>query len=122
VNDSASTATTIRFKNVYYETGSAGLESDSYFELDHMAGLLNKYSNVKVEVSGHTDNVGDSAANRELSRQRAQSVVNRLVQKGISADRMVVVGYGDSRPAETNDTEEGRATNRRTELRVISKS
>ena len=77
---------------------------------------------MKVEVGGHTDNVGDSAANRELSRQRAQSVVNRLVQKGISADRMVVAGYGDSRPAETNDTDEGRATNRRTELRVISKS
>ena len=114
--------TIIRFKNVYYPTASAQLEDDSFYELDFVAGVLDKYKDVKVELRGHTDNVGDPGANRVLSQQRAQSVANRLIAKGIAAERLSVAGFGDAKPVESNETEEGRATNRRTELRVISKS
>jgi cytochrome c oxidase subunit 2 len=114
--------TIIKFKNVYYTTGAAQLEDDSFYELDYVSGVLNKYTNVKIELRGHTDNVGDAAANKELSRQRAQAVANRLIEKGISPDRIIVSGYGDTKPEDSNETEDGRATNRRTELRVISKS
>lgn len=110
----------IRFKNVYYETGSSNLEADSYYELDYAASLLNKYPDISLEVAGHTDNVGDSAANRSLSQQRAASVMSRLIAKGVSATRLKSAGYGDASPVDSNDTEEGRANNRRTELRVIS--
>lgn len=110
----------IRFKNVYYETGSSNLEADSYYELDYAATLLNKYPDIQLEVAGHTDNVGDPAANRALSLQRATSVMNRLIEKGVSAARLKSAGYGDASPIDSNDTEEGKANNRRTELRVIS--
>lgn len=110
----------IRFKNVYYETGSANLEADSYYELDYAAALLKKYTDLKVEVAGHTDNVGDAAINKSLSLSRANSVMNRLIEKGVDASRMRSAGYGDASPVDSNDTEEGRANNRRTELRVIS--
>lgn len=112
----------IRFKNVYYATGSANLEDDSFYELDYAATLLNKYPDIKLEVAGHTDNVGDPALNRTLSQQRAASVRERLIAKGVSADRLTSAGYGDTSPVDSNDTDEGKANNRRTELRVISKN
>jgi cytochrome c oxidase subunit 2 len=112
----------VKLKNLYFETGSAKLEADSYFEIDHTARLLNKYSDVMLEVSGHTDNVGDPAANRILSQQRAEAVKARLIEKGVLASRLSSLGYGDTKPEDTNDTEEGKAKNRRTELKVIAKN
>jgi cytochrome c oxidase subunit 2 len=114
--------TIIRFKNIYYPAASAQLEEDSYYEIDFVAGVLDKYKDLKVELRGHTDNVGDASSNKALSQQRAQSVANRLISKGIAPERLSVVGFGDSKPVESNETEEGRNTNRRTELKVISKS
>ena len=113
-------AKTIRFQNVYFTTGSGSLEDDSFFELDYVAKLLNKDPSIKLEVSGHTDNIGDVVANRVLSQQRAAAVKQRLVEKGVSANRLTSVGYGDSAPIDTNDTDEGKANNRRTELKVVS--
>ena len=110
---------TLALKYVFFETGSAKLNELSNYELDHIAGLLKKFPYIKLEVAGHTDNVGDAAANKVLSQQRAASVKERLVAQGVESGRLVPAGYGDTKPIESNDTEEGKATNRRTELKVI---
>jgi len=106
-------------KNIFYETASAELKSDSKTELERIAIFLNANPDVKIEVSGHTDNVGDKKYNLDLSDKRAQSVYNYLIANGISASRLSHKGYGDSKPVATNDTEGGRQLNRRTEM-VIS--
>ena len=72
-------------------------------------------------MGGHTDSVGDDGANQVLSLARAESVVNYLLNRGVSADNMKMKGYGETVPVDTNDTEEGRQNNRRTELKIISK-
>ena len=83
--------------------------------------LLKDNPTVKIEISGHTDNVGKPSDNLTLSNNRAKSVVNYLITKGISAQRLVAKGYGETKPVADNKTEEGRAKNRRTELKVISR-
>jgi K(+)-stimulated pyrophosphate-energized sodium pump len=85
-----------------------------------MADVMKKYPNVNFEVAGHTDNTGDAAANLTLSQQRAEAVVAELVKDGIDAARLRARGYGQTRPIGDNDTEEGRAQNRRTELHIIT--
>jgi len=76
---------------------------------------------LKIEISGHTDNIGSAAYNKTLSQNRAKSVVDWLVSKGIKSDRLTFVGSGFDKPIATNDTEEGRQMNRRTEFKIISK-
>ena len=72
-----------------------------------------------IEIAGHTDNIGDEAYNLELSTNRAKAVVEYLVQKGINSERMKYIGYGFSKPVASNDSEEGRKQNRRTEMMVV---
>jgi cytochrome c oxidase subunit II len=109
----------LRLKHVFFETGSAKLDELSYSELDHVAGIMKKFPYIRLNVNGHTDNVGDSGANLALSSQRAAAVKARLAAQGIEAGRLTSAGYGDTKPVEKNDTEEGRKKNRRTELKVI---
>ncbi|HPQ21000.1 MAG TPA: OmpA family protein [Saprospiraceae bacterium] len=111
----------IILKHVFYNTGSAGLRDLSKHELDNVVSLMNKYPNVKLELRGHTDNVGDDDLNMKLSQERADNVYNYLVGKGISDSRLSAKGYGETMPIGSNDTAEGRQENRRTELRIISK-
>ena len=112
----------IQLKHVFYESGSAGLNSKlSKYELDNLVELLNKYPNLRVELAGHTDNTGDAAANLTLSKTRADNVMQYLLSKNIAAGRLSANGYGQTQPLDTNDTPEGRKKNRRTELRIISK-
>ena len=111
---------TLRLKNVFYNTGSAQLNEASFYELDYIAQLLNEYEGITLEVAGHTDSTGEADANMELSKSRAESVYNRLVEKGVAASRLSVNGYGQNKPIDSNETEEGRANNRRTELRITS--
>ncbi len=112
----------IVLKNIFFDFGKATLRSDSESELDRLAKLLNDVPALKIEISGHTDNVGSQSFNQKLSENRAKSVVEYLVsRKGISADRLTYVGYGFQQPIATNDTEEGRQQNRRTEFKIISK-
>jgi len=111
----------ISLKHVFYNTGSAALSELSNYELDNLASLMKKNSGTTVELQGHTDSSGDDAANMALSQQRAQNVRDYLGRKGIENNRLVSKGYGETVPVESNDTEEGRAANRRTELRIISK-
>lgn len=74
---------------------------------------------LKVEIGGHTDNVGDDSSNQVLSDNRAKAVRDWLIENGIAADRLTHKGYGETEPIASNDTEEGRAQNRRTELKII---
>jgi outer membrane protein OmpA-like peptidoglycan-associated protein/tetratricopeptide (TPR) repeat protein len=106
----------IILKNILFETGSYQLKEESFFELDQLFRLLSDNSKLKIEVRGHTDNVGDDAANQLLSENRAKSVYDYLVQKGISKDRLTFVGFGESKPIASNESEIGREINRRTEF------
>jgi len=118
---SDSTVTKIDLQNVFFNTGSAQLKSDSEFELNKVADLLKEYNTMTLEVAGHTDSVGDSDMNISLSEQRAQSVRSYLMRKGVSQNKLSAKGYGSVDPVGDNATEEGRAENRRTELRIISR-
>ena len=105
---------------VQFEEGSGNLTPDSKYQLNDLAEALKKYPLMKIEVSGHTDNQGDENANKALSQRRADAVKAYLVSQGITASRMTSVGYGASKPLDTNDTDEGRQKNRRTEFRITA--
>jgi outer membrane protein OmpA-like peptidoglycan-associated protein len=105
-------------KNVFFETGSFELKKSSKVELDKLLGFMKVNPKVAVEIGGHTDNVGSAELNKELSKNRADAVRDYLVNNGASAGRIIAVGYGDSKPLADNETEEGRAKNRRTEFMV----
>jgi len=111
---------TLNLEHVFFETGSAVLQNKSKFELDNLAGLLTQYASQKIEVGGHTDSVGDDTNNMRLSQSRAQSVVDYLSSKGVNASNISSKGYGETKPVETNDTDEGRQKNRRTEITLKS--
>ena len=83
--------------------------------------LLTDNPTVKIQLAGHTDNIGNAADNLKLSENRSKAVINYLVSKGIDAKRLSYKGFGASQPVADNKTEEGRAINRRTELKVISR-
>jgi outer membrane protein OmpA-like peptidoglycan-associated protein len=103
-----------------FETGSAAITPDSYALLDKVVKSLKAYPEVRVEVAGHTDDVGKDDFNLGLSQRRAESVKQYLVNAGISADRIVAKGYGETSPIATNGTPAGRAENRRIEFRRLN--
>lgn len=107
-----------RMKDIYYESSSADLTAESKKVLDEFTEFLLENPNIKVKIQGHTDDVGSDAFNLTLSENRAHSVYNYLVSKGISSSRLSYKGYGETQPVDTNDTEVGRAMNRRTEFLV----
>lgn len=102
-------------KNLTFKTGSAEIEKSSYENLDSLAGYLSK-NKFKLEINGHTDNVGNEESNQQLSEQRAKSVASYLISKGIIQDRITYIGYGSSKPVSDNATEEGKQKNRRVEF------
>jgi len=104
-------------KNVLFETGKAILLPQSYSELDMLAEHLKNNLPLKIEISGHTDNVGNEATNVKLSEQRAKAVCDYLISKSIDPGRMAHKGYGSSMPIAPNDSEEGRKQNRRVEFK-----
>ncbi len=110
---------TIILRNIFFETGSYTLKQESQTELNKLVKFLKVNSEIKVEISGHTDNIGTEAYNQKLSEQRAGAVVEYIISEGVPSGRLIPKGYGYSKPVETNDTEEGRANNRRTELKII---
>lgn len=111
----------ITLQNVFFQTGKYSLYESSLVELDHVVELLNKYPAMRIELGGHTDNVGSAEANQRLSEQRAKAVYDYLVGRGIAAERLAFKGYGESQPVADNSTEEGRAQNRRTVFTILSK-
>ncbi|MBL7950970.1 MAG: OmpA family protein [Flavobacteriales bacterium] len=110
---------TIALRNIFFNTASYELLPTSNAELDKLVKLLQANQALRIELGGHTDNVGADAANLTLSDQRAQAVRDFVVAKGIDGTRVTAKGYGETKPVATNDTEEGRAQNRRTEVTVL---
>ena len=106
-------------RNIFFDVNQFTLKQESNSELNKLVAFLKTEKNIRIEVSGHTDSTGDKKANVILSEQRAKAVVNFLVEKGIPAARMTYKGYGDAKPVASNDTEEGRAKNRRTEFSIL---
>lgn len=110
---------TVRLNNIFFETGKAELKSESFVELKRVIDFLNQNPTVKIELSGHTDNVGNKDFNKTLSQKRAESVLAYLTQEGISIDRLVAQGYGMEKPVADNSTEDGKALNRRVEFTIL---
>jgi len=109
----------IALRNIFFNTASYELLPASNAELDKLVKLLTANPTLRIELGGHTDNVGADAANLTLSDQRARSVREFVISKGIDATRITAEGYGETKPVATNDTEEGKAQNRRTEVTVL---
>jgi OOP family OmpA-OmpF porin len=108
----------VELKGVNFATGSARLLPESTAILDDAAATLRKHPEIKAEVAGHTDNTGSRALNVKLSQQRATAVMNYLVAKGVPAANLTAHGYGPDHPLADNGTADGRAANRRVELRI----
>ena len=111
----------ITLKNVFFQTGKYTLLDVSIVELDKVVEMMQKHPNMRIELGGHTDNVGRPEANQKLSEQRAKAVYDYLVKKGISADRLTYKGYGQTEPVADNTTPEGRRQNRRTVFTILEK-
>ncbi|HRN92552.1 MAG TPA: OmpA family protein [Ferruginibacter sp.] len=102
-----------------FETGKALLEPESYSVIDELVSYLKRKPDQRIEIGGHTDNVGSAASNKKLSEERANAVRSYIISRGIEADRVLAKGYGMSEPVADNKTEEGRAMNRRTEVKLL---
>jgi len=106
-------------KDLRFDTGKATILASSFHKLDWVVDMMIKNPELRVEIQGYTDNVGKAKYNQALSEKRAQAVMDYLISKGIAKNRMVAKGYGMENPAATNDTVEGRAANRRVELKRL---
>lgn len=111
--------TKFQLRNVFFETGKFELKPTSTNELNYIVDILTTNPTLKIQVSGHTDNVGNEANNQLLSDNRAKSVMNYLITKGIPAERLTAKGYGSTKPITANDSEEGKSKNRRTEIEIL---
>ena len=109
----------ITINNIFFEYNKSDLKPESFSELDRLVDLLKDYPNVKVEISGHTDNKGSAAYNQKLSEDRALSVVGYLIEKGIKDSYLIAKGYGESKPVADNKSDEGQAKNRRVEFKFL---
>jgi outer membrane protein OmpA-like peptidoglycan-associated protein len=109
----------IVLKNIFFDVNKYDLKPASQIELGEVIHLLKENPTLSIQINGHTDSVGSAADNLLLSENRAKAVVNYLKANGIDGKRLFFKGYGDTQPVSANDTEEGRAKNRRTELKVI---
>ncbi|PLW99884.1 MAG: hypothetical protein C0593_02180 [Marinilabiliales bacterium] len=109
----------IILNNIFFDFNKSSLRDESIAELNRVVKMMNDVPSLKIQISGHTDNIGSDAYNQNLSEERAHSVVNYLVASGIAADRLKYKGYGESQPIAGNDTDEGRQMNRRTEFEVL---
>ncbi len=107
-------------KNIFFDVNSYEIKPESEVELDIIAALLNENPTLKIEIGGHTDNTGKPADNLALSNNRAKAVVNYLIARQISPQRLTAKGYGETKPVAPNSTDEGKAQNRRTEMKIIS--
>jgi OOP family OmpA-OmpF porin len=108
----------LQLKGVTFEFNKSRLRPDSKTVLDTVVEIMKRYPDMQVELAGHTDNVGSDEYNQKLSEQRAESVRQYLINAGIPSGNMTSAGYGEKEPIATNDTDEGRELNRRTELRI----
>ena len=106
-------------KNIFFETDSHMLKYESRFELNKLVKFLKDNPGIMIEISGHTDNTGSTEYNLTLSKKRAKSVYDYLIDNSIRAGRLIYTGYGEKYPIDSNDTEKGKALNRRTEFNAL---
>jgi OmpA-OmpF porin, OOP family len=112
---------TVRLKNIYFDFDKTTLKKQSFVELNKVVDFLSQNPTVEIQIEGHTDSKGSDEYNLNLSQGRSQSVVDYLISQGIDGSRLRAQGYGESKPIDTNDTDEGRANNRRVEFTVVKK-
>ncbi|MEQ9440183.1 MAG: OmpA family protein [Cyclobacteriaceae bacterium] len=110
----------IELRNVLFETASARIISTSYYELDQLVKYLHENPSVEIEIAGHTDNVGQEEDNLKLSQDRANAIGEYLIEKKVDPNRLVMKGFGEQNPIDTNETLEGRQKNRRVEFKVTN--
>jgi outer membrane protein OmpA-like peptidoglycan-associated protein len=108
-------------KLIFFNFDSSVLKEESYKPLDEAVKILKNHSNLVFTIEGHTDSIGPVAYNLNLSKERARTVMNYFISKGIPADRISSTGYGEAKPVATNETAEGQAKNRRVEIRAKKK-
>ncbi len=104
---------------VNFDFGKSSLTKESFAEMEELLEFMKRKKLAVIEIAGHTDDVGEPAANLILSQKRAESVRNYLISNGIKAERVIAKGYGEEQPIAANDTSEGRQINRRTEVRIV---
>ncbi len=109
---------TVRLNNVFFDFSKSEITANSISELGRVIEFLNKNPTSQIEISGHTDNIGEDASNLKLSTERAHAVKAYLMQNGIAQNRIVAKGYGKTKPMKPNDTDEGRQFNRRVEFTI----
>jgi outer membrane protein OmpA-like peptidoglycan-associated protein len=109
----------VKLNNVFFETGKATLKEESFIELDKVVTFLNDYPEIKIEIGGHTDNVGKPANNLKLSDARAKAVEEYIQSKGIASDRITAKGYGQTKPVVPNSNAANKAKNRRVEFTIL---
>ena len=117
--DPVSKGASIVLNNLFFDTGQYQLAGKSKTELQKLSTFMQHYPDIKIEISGHTDDVGSDKANQELSEKRAHSVVAYLTAQGIAKGRLSAIGYGKSRPVKANTSDENRQLNRRIELKIL---
>lgn len=108
-----------RLDNVHFDTDKSSLRPESFVQLKELLEYLQRHEDIRIEIAGHTDNVGGDAHNLKLSQERANTIRTYLIGKGIPAARITAKGYGAGEPVADNATEEGRQLNRRTEVRFL---
>lgn len=106
------------FDNLLFETGSSVIKESSYQSLNGLASVMSNHEELKLSLEGHTDNVGDDAANMQLSKDRAAAVKEYLQKAGIKSNRITSEGFGETKPVDSNDTAGGRTRNRRVEMNI----
>ena len=111
----------VRLNNIFFESGKAVLKKESFPELDRVYDFLAQNPAITIEISGHTDNVGNAAFNLTLSKSRAESVANYVIKKGTAKERLHSKGYGMTKPVVSNTTKDGKAQNRRVEFVILGK-
>jgi len=110
---------TVRLKNIYFDFDRTTLKPESFIELNKVVEFLKQNSKLVIEIAGHTDSKGSDEYNLNLSQGRSQAVVDYLISQGIESSRLQAHGYGETKPIDTNETDEGRANNRRVEFTIL---
>ncbi|HPG74296.1 MAG TPA: OmpA family protein, partial [Bacteroidales bacterium] len=110
---------TVVLKNIFFDFNDYQLKESSFAELSKVVEFMNANPHINIEIGGHTDNVGSKAFNQTLSANRSKAVYDYLISKGIDKSRLSYKGYDFSQPIADNNTEEGRALNRRTEFKIV---
>jgi outer membrane protein OmpA-like peptidoglycan-associated protein len=111
----------VRLNNLFFDFNKATLKQESYVELDQLVKLMQTKPNLKIEIDGHTDDVGEDAYNLTLSLNRAKSVYTYLISKGIAANRLTFKGFGEKAPVKKGTDEKARQLNRRVEFKILAK-